>query len=780
MDKLNEDDLFVIDSNNINGAEKRLYGSAYYNQKFIGNDDIDDNNIELSGVGSYINVYETSDSIVIEQDFMGSWGLYVYNSPDGQNYAISNSFVKLVDYLKGKYEISLNKRIADSLIFCGSNSIAYDETLINEIELLPRFYKVVINKDDNRLGYEKINYEENSIDLDSKEGVELLDKWYNKWINIIRLLRNRTNTIDFDLSGGMDTRAVAALWLTANINLENIDVHSMISENKVHIEDYEIASQIAEEFGFKINNGNNYQTPIKDYRISLVNSFNISLGSYNRDKFRDAYYDGETLYAFTGMCGATVRIHPNPPKAKYINNLLKKINENDFSLADSTYDVIESAINRIAKDYCISPDAENIMHMHYKETRNRYHFGRHVVETLFVNRTALIPLMDPDLHKLKRTTGKCGDNNLLNIFIMSRYCPKLLDFKIEGNRKFNEGTVEYAKKVNEKFPFKRSELEFVDGPKPVKKHVINDFKGIKATSKINDFLSSVFDSDKFEEQFVKHFSSRSYYSIQRMKTEDYQNYLRTVFCAVSCLRIIRDVEGNFEFDNDLEWLESFLGDENESAMNKDVKGLLTPFATARIDMKNRGNESNNLEIINASDRYASIFSNSFKTSDGSGAIIESYKGSMDFDIRCVNDGKLNIYLRGKDMRDLNKEKFPVYIDYSSFKINGEEQLPTNKVVSSEIRHSISLEVSDGEIIHIHMEWKPFNRKSVYENTLQKKLDILEGKNEKANIDLNRTKKELSDKEMEIREIKRELEETQNELDRLQNSKNLISRFKGKL
>lgn len=82
-----------------------------------------------------------------------------------------------------------------------------------------------------------------------------------------------------------------------------------------------------------------------------------------------------------------------------------------------------------------------------------YHFRKLSVEEYFSNKFLLMLFFDPELHKLKLCTNECQDNNLLFALIYLRYCPELLNFKFEGNRKINEKTLDYAQKINEIYHF---------------------------------------------------------------------------------------------------------------------------------------------------------------------------------------------------------------------------------------------------------------------------------------------------------------------------------------
>ena len=86
---------------------------------------------------------------------------------------------------------------------------------------------------------------------------------------------------------------------------------------------------------------------------------------------------------------------------------------------------------------------------------------------------------------------------------------------------------------------------------------------------------------------------------------------------------------------------------------------------------------------------------------------------MDLTIKCVNDGELHISLKGRDIRDKNRIRFPVYIDYTSLKINGEEMLEESQLTWHDKPYVHTKPVANGEELKIHLEWKPFDGDSVY-------------------------------------------------------------------
>lgn len=133
----------------------------------------------------HIYIYKSENEITIKQDFIGAYGLYLYK--DEEYFAISNSFIYLVDYIKKQksHKITFNKEYADAFIVADLCSFAYSETMVNEIRLIDRSTVITININDKKFKISYIDYKENTIDIDSFEGIKLLDKWYYKWTNIL-------------------------------------------------------------------------------------------------------------------------------------------------------------------------------------------------------------------------------------------------------------------------------------------------------------------------------------------------------------------------------------------------------------------------------------------------------------------------------------------------------------------------------------------------------------------------------------------------------------------
>jgi hypothetical protein len=705
-------EFFIIDSNNLQSVNQDFYGYGMQNDEIVLRENIN-NDLELNGFGAYVWVKVDSENITISQDYVGSYGVYVYQFND--EFVVSNSFVKLVDYLKNSKHITFNKKFADSFMFSNLVPYGYDKTLVNEIRLLPRDYKVIINKMKKSISFEQIDLEEQTVNLDSYEGMALLDGWYERWVNIIRSLKLKTNDIMANLSGGFDSRIVAALWLSADINLDEITVNSYRSRP----DDLEVASEIAERFNFKLNENTIMQNPInfKELDTILNISFYTKLG-FNKEFYFKFNRFLKPVYVFGGAGGGIVRGFFKITPEEFIDSTVDKTKRLSNELAPAAEEMLRYLFEKIKEKYDdYDEDSYELVTKAYVENRNRHHFGKTSVESFCSNRITLSPLNDNDLHKLIIKTEGCDDSDLLMVLIFLRYCPELLEIDFLGDREIDENIMYYAKKINEKYPYTVQPKKTISCNNSEPQTVISRSESIDIDEP-NKFFEEVFCSRSFEMEFKKYYSNEIYQAIL-------DNFLKSrglfpmthVFSAVSILKIINDTkykEINKEGDT-VEWIKTFLNQEEINEPLSKVSELLRKYVTARIDMKNIGSEYNTLEVVE-NDNINSIvsFPKWMSNERGSGFTLRSYKGSLNLKVKCIRKGLLKIWLRGLDLRDKNGKRFPVYIDYVNFSVNNDFQF-NRKLTSHDKPFIYKKEVNDGEIVDIHIEWMPFSNLSEYEN-----------------------------------------------------------------
>ena len=164
-----------------------------------------------------------------------------------------------------------------------------------------------------------INYQENTIPLESKKGLKTIDRWVDKWGYILRSLTKKTNNISSDLSGGFDTRMILAILLNSGININDILINTAKDKNHCHEEDMKITSNIATKFGFKLNNkkldNNGIAWNTKDI---LSCTFYSKLG-FHKEFYMKKEFFYNPKFVLTGGSGEEIRGYPGITLKEYID-----------------------------------------------------------------------------------------------------------------------------------------------------------------------------------------------------------------------------------------------------------------------------------------------------------------------------------------------------------------------------------------------------------------------------------------------------------------------------
>lgn len=713
FEELYGDEFFIIDSNDLNSVKTRLYGFLIDEGNFYTNETMN-MNAKLSGLGAYIHIQNDFDEITINQDANASLGLYVYKHEDV--FCISNSFVKLLDYVKTRYPISFNEDAAGALLVCKFSSFIYKQTVINEIEVLPRNYIVKIDVLSKKIKYELVDYKEKTVPLDSQEAFDILDKWFYRWTALFRKLKKETNNITADLTGGFDSRITFSLILASNIDLSEINVRSVKDENYTHKEDYEIASQMAKRFNFRLNDLSKFNLSryyFEEFETPIKISAYAKLGVHNQLFFKQ-FKNLNPCYSITGYGGENIRdYHGVTPLEEYVTNGKRLSPE----LAAHVKNVLKYNINHMKNDFFGRYFDDNIEYAISKEAVHTYHFGRGSMEKYLTNEFSLNPLTDPEISKIKRHDGICTDKNLLISIIYLRYCPEILDFDFEGDSELSDETVEYAKKINAKYPFNfagydliSSNIQRTQEEKLIKENEIKygDLIGL---------FKGVFLSNTFKKLFEIYYSPKLYSNLAiRAETWGYVSQ-QFIYPPIVIMKALNDIKiNNFNANEEIvDWLNAFIetGHNHNETDNAEIMNKLLIYNTARIDITNHGPQ-NDVELIRCSDDENRCKKPSWvKPENGGGLVIESSKSSMELTVKCIKDGEVSFSLKGMDIRDKNWNRFPVYIDYTHFEINNEVIFDENILTWHDQPYVYKKKVENGEEITINLKWKPFDYQSVY-------------------------------------------------------------------
>ena len=550
MNELIKKNFFIIDSNNLEKIKSIMYGFSVSIKGILTN-----NYYKKIGYyedpepqGTYIMIRKIGEEIKINQDFCGSFGLYIYENKNTGYFALSNSFLFLEEYLIGKENYTLNKDFADSLIINDLSEFSIYETMVNEIVLIPSNAFIVLNIKKKTFKIYYIDYKENSVPLESEEGLKIIDKWVDKWGYIIRSLKKKTNNILSDLTGGFDTRLVLAILLNSGIDINKISFNS-INNVDIYTKDFKIASNISIKYGFKLNN---FILDKNGTNLSVKESIFLSIYSklgFHKEFYINTRFFSKPIFNFKGNGGEIIRGYPCYPIKQYINKttniFVNQIKGHTEEFYNSSLRIFNRSISLLKQkktyynDYEISADL-------YWRGRTRNHYGKAALEYFLVNQYILQPLIDPDIKQIKFDINEKSCHDLI-AYIFVRLSHDLINVPFEGKRKLNQESIKKAEKLNKKFGVYKiksnyNENFYIDTkrncPIPPSKE-----------SNVEEYLRKLFKSSKFI-NFINQIYDNNVYNWAKLYSKKAKfNPLRHGYALFAVAKTLEDISINKRYLN---------------------------------------------------------------------------------------------------------------------------------------------------------------------------------------------------------------------------------------
>ena len=213
----------------------------------------------------------------------------------------------------------------------------------------------------------------------------------------------------------------------------------------------------------------------------------------------------------------------------------------------------------------------------------------------------------------------------------------------------------------------------------------------------------------------------------------------------------------------------FAAQEQISTLHKQYE----KYSVLRMDIRNRGDEGSDVIEQAVTPQPLSVRKPQWLPD---GITVESVAERMSVDVQCKGDGQLEIGLMGRDVRNEDGKRYPVWIDCTYFAVNGEVVFSDTKTVCHDKRYVYRRPVADGEIVKLEVGWSEcrssnvldeyrqlqtelknsnnkINQLQVELKSLNYKTDQLQKANAKTLKNLNETKRKDAKLDKELQNIK---------------------------
>lgn len=346
--------------------------------------------------GCYFLASPTTSGLKIGSDFKGNCKIFFYRR--GDRWAVSNSFIKLVDAVREKsWAVTPSPHVIDSW---GVPGRFWDQcwsygTSVEEISFLPRWGTLEATAS----GLTESDPSPRPNEDDYRAYTEGLSDYLNVWIGRIGTIMNDDSLrVQLELTGGKDSRTVFALFLAARQYFgidfgRQFDLLSSRSANRA--DDLKIATDLAQTYGMPLNSRDFDPGPVSFLTATEQVDWwaTFAFGSY-----RPVYIVSErrqlSTLPFGGQGGEGTRQQYEPFSS--LNDILNHYRKH-FGFEQSI-DAVAADLDETARRIRGWTPRTPEPLAHYQEFRDRFHSGLHPQ-----TRPRVIPLTGKHLHSAART-----------------------------------------------------------------------------------------------------------------------------------------------------------------------------------------------------------------------------------------------------------------------------------------------------------------------------------------------------------------------------------------
>lgn len=312
--------------------------------------------------GCYAIVRHTPDGLEVGTDGRGSMKLFLFQR--NHTWAVSTSLTVLVDYLRSRgLAVTPKPEMIKALMLPGSftQQLISSQTMYQDIRLVPSFEKLVINGSQIRTARayevaEEVPYE------------EALSQHVSTWrARLSTLMADPETVLTTDLSGGRDSRTCFAFAQASGL-LETSTDRFRISSNMRWEADFKAATGIAHHYGHQLNTTVRSPERRGSAERALRRWHEQSMGVYLPVYLHSAAYDPRRLHLHGAGGGNFRKLYEATSLTAKLEPMKKHLPTADYGkLRDTAVADIETLKSK-------RPDVPELS-LHYREFRNRFHFG---------------------------------------------------------------------------------------------------------------------------------------------------------------------------------------------------------------------------------------------------------------------------------------------------------------------------------------------------------------------------------------------------------------------
>lgn len=698
INSLVSQNFFFMTSGNYESFESCFYGYSIGEDAIYIHENPDHELLEKYTAGVWVNIVADERRIIIQQDYFCSFGLYVFRN--GGFWAVSNNLLHMIQLLRDNYELSINHEYISLFIAQRSLLSAVGETVINEIRELGQEQYLEINKKDGSLNIVNMAHDKYSIELCSKEALNLLDGWHNKYKNIFGFLAANGYNVTVELSGGMDSRAALACVIPLLRDGKDVNVYSIKRDDHTFKEDYKIAQQIADVYGFSLKDANPQASSLpvnNEDRIwfQLYCAFFVSDNQLYFDR-----YLATPSFKCTGYGGEVLRAYGHGGRNEYMGEYLYKYDFNSKELIKNIEVFLSRQFSYLDVNYPEDSDFEDAKKI-YLHSRVRNHFMRNALAGSLINNFAISPLLDPELRKLDIRQSLHSDPNMLFAIIYDRYLPEISEMGFNARRFIAKETMEKAQELNCSFPPATSQ-QCSTVKLSIKQLAVEPSEIINKQDKLQDYLYKSYCSCDVKMKIIHDFNYEIYYfPISRYKQGGWSQ----------CNQLTRMLT-IYYLDNILKNKSIFPHIYEQYYKTGYVKDFLGLINSARIDMINEGPAGNTLNLISSNDPDLVFSKPVWLSKEGKGLTCQTGVNKFKMAISVAGSGNLRLYFRGIHRFNKYGKEITIKTDYETINIYSRTR---NIALGSYAKKYglsvwkpffVSFNVDDNEIIEISINYLP--------------------------------------------------------------------------